>query len=256
MTWMRAGVERRAVLRWAVGGAMLAAGAIVAMGGCTSGRQSERGAEAGFVYVTLVTGTGGGEKTAEEQQAIFRGHMSNIQRLAEEGKLLIAGPFSKPKDAAWRGLFVMNTRSVEEAKGWVETDPGVMERVFGVELIAMRSTAALRRAPEVERAMEKISAKPGEPPPNMRGYVIVRGGHWAELRRAAARATLGGGAMRARVILWGEFADRAGGVLVLDATDASAVETALREAGLKSDAQVCGWYSTKSLMDLGAGAGW
>lgn len=55
----------------------------------------------------------------EKSDSIMTGHMNNIDRLAKEGKLLAAGPFE-----GGGGIFVLNTKSIEEANQWLSTDPG------------------------------------------------------------------------------------------------------------------------------------
>lgn len=49
------------------------------------------------------------------------GHRANIRKMAEAGKLSIAGPFGDNGD--WRGIFIMNTQSIEEAKKLIDEDP-------------------------------------------------------------------------------------------------------------------------------------
>ncbi len=49
--------------------------------------------------------------------------MANIQKMAESGKLLLAGPFADDGDL--RGLFVFRTSTLEEAKAMAEQDPAV-----------------------------------------------------------------------------------------------------------------------------------
>ena len=41
-------------------------------------------------------------------------HLQNIERLAEEGKLIVAGPFLNNKEI--RGIFIFNVESVKEAE--------------------------------------------------------------------------------------------------------------------------------------------
>lgn len=49
------------------------------------------------------------------------GHMANIQKMADDGHLAIAGPFGD--DGDWRGIFIFKTKTIEEAKKLVEQDP-------------------------------------------------------------------------------------------------------------------------------------
>ncbi|MGB5978365.1 MAG: YciI family protein, partial [Cyclobacteriaceae bacterium] len=55
-------------------------------------------------------------KAAELQAA----HMQNIQRLAEEGKLIMAGPFFG--DGELRGIYLFDTQSLAEAEALTNTD--------------------------------------------------------------------------------------------------------------------------------------
>lgn len=60
--------------------------------------------------------------------------MANMNRLAEEGKLTVAGPFVK-NDKRFRGLFISNVTTIEEAKKLTDTDPVVMSGMMVVEHI-------------------------------------------------------------------------------------------------------------------------
>lgn len=50
-------------------------------------------------------------------------HLANINRLADEGKLLKAGPFEDYSGRNVRGMSILKTDSVEQARVWVATDP-------------------------------------------------------------------------------------------------------------------------------------
>jgi uncharacterized protein YciI/uncharacterized damage-inducible protein DinB len=58
-----------------------------------------------------------------EDEKLQLAHLWNIRRLMDEGKILVAGPFTSGGDL--RGIFVYNTESAEEAKAWAESDPYV-----------------------------------------------------------------------------------------------------------------------------------
>src|SRR5262245_55545642 len=79
-----------------------------------------------YTLVFLVTGPNSATIDAEKKKEIFAGHMANIRRLADEDKLLIAGPFGKEKpDPSLRGIFILDTPDLETARAWTSTDPGV-----------------------------------------------------------------------------------------------------------------------------------
>jgi uncharacterized protein YciI len=67
-----------------------------------------------------------------ETEKIQAGHMANMQRLAGEGKLLLAGPMGDDGDL--RGIFVFKVGSMEEAQALVATDPAVQAGRLRVEL--------------------------------------------------------------------------------------------------------------------------
>lgn len=62
------------------------------------------------------------ERTPETAE-IQKGHMANINKLAEMKKLVAAGPFGD--DGRLRGIFVFRVASLEEAKALTATDPAV-----------------------------------------------------------------------------------------------------------------------------------
>lgn len=57
--------------------------------------------------------------------AIMEGHLENIDRLYEEGNLLLAGPID-----GGGGIFVLNANSLVEAQGFLETDPAISSDRF------------------------------------------------------------------------------------------------------------------------------
>ncbi len=76
-----------------------------------------------YVLVLLHVGKKANKFPKAELEKIQAGHMANISRLAEEGKLLVAGPMGD--DSKLRGIFILDCESVAEAQALVETDPAV-----------------------------------------------------------------------------------------------------------------------------------
>ncbi len=115
--------------------------------------------------------------TKEQQQAVFAGHMANMQRLARTGDLLLAGPYGREKSAAdLRGLFVMANPDPVEALRLAETDPGVVEGVFRLECHALATRYPLQDLLAAELAAEDERARTGlKPQPGAfgRGYVLL-----------------------------------------------------------------------------------
>lgn len=107
-----------------------------------------------YVLVILKTGPARINNKATSD-SLFRGHMENIGRLAAQGKLTVAGPLGK-NDKNYRGIFILNVRTMGEAKALLDTDPTVKEKVFDVELYQWYGSAAL---PEYLKSHEKIEKK-------------------------------------------------------------------------------------------------
>ena len=58
-----------------------------------------------------------------ELKALQAAHLAHIGKMAETGKLILAGPFADGGDL--RGLFIFRVDSLEEAKALAEQDPAV-----------------------------------------------------------------------------------------------------------------------------------
>ncbi|MBP2618442.1 YciI family protein [Chryseobacterium jejuense] len=95
-----------------------------------------------YTIVMLTTGTAKIEDKAK-MGSLMKGHMENIGKLANEGKIVVAGPFLEKNKENYRGMFIFNTKSKEEAEQWVKTDPAVQAGVFSYEIFSWYGSAAL-----------------------------------------------------------------------------------------------------------------
>jgi uncharacterized protein len=78
-----------------------------------------------FILVLLVRPPNAPEKPKAELDQLQEGHMANMKRLADEGKLFKAGPTEDFSGRNVRGIFILKTDSVDQAREWVATDPSV-----------------------------------------------------------------------------------------------------------------------------------
>lgn len=95
------------------------------------------------MYVLVILKTGSAKiEDKKITDSLFAGHLQNIKRLASEGKLVVAGPMQKNKKS-YRGIFILNVRTTEEAKVLLQTDPAVKAQLLDAELYGWYGSAAL-----------------------------------------------------------------------------------------------------------------
>ena len=63
---------------------------------------------------------------------IQEGHMANITRLYNEGKIKVAGPFGD--DGNWRGIFIFDAATKEEVETLLTTDPAISSGRLSYEI--------------------------------------------------------------------------------------------------------------------------
>lgn len=105
-------------------------------------------------YILVILKTGPNTTTDRELiNTSFRGHLDNINRLVEQGKLIVAGPLGS-NDQQYRGIFILNNvDSFEEATELMQSDPAIKNGLLDVEFFNWYGSAAL---PEYLPASDKI----------------------------------------------------------------------------------------------------
>jgi uncharacterized protein YciI len=106
-----------------------------------------------YVFVILKTGPNKME-AGSERDKLFKGHMDNINRLADEGKLVVAGPMGV-NEKSYRGIFILNVKTIDEAKELLKADPTVSEKIFDVEYYGWYGSAAISEYLKVAKKIEK-----------------------------------------------------------------------------------------------------
>lgn len=93
-------------------------------------------------------------RSPEEAQKLQRAHMDNINRMAAEGKLVIAGPFAD--NGPIRGIYIFDVPTVKEAEALTQSDPAIQAGSLAMELHPWYGSAALMMVNEVhERIQQK-----------------------------------------------------------------------------------------------------
>ena len=93
------------------------------------------------------------DKAAED--SIFHGHLNNIGRLADNGDLVLAGPFGKNK--LYNGLFILNVSNFEDAKKLLSTDPAINANLLASEMYPWYGSASLQEIPSMHKKIQKIN---------------------------------------------------------------------------------------------------
>lgn len=111
----------------------------------------ERGMRS-YVLVVLKTGP---NKIPEgpARKKMFEGHFANIQRLAAEKKLVLAGPLDGAD--GWRGVFVFATPDIDQAKAFVATDPVIVNGEMVAEYHKFYGSAGLMMVNELHNKIQK-----------------------------------------------------------------------------------------------------
>ncbi|HTF90110.1 MAG TPA: hypothetical protein VK843_16970 [Planctomycetota bacterium] len=199
-----------------------------------------------YTLVLLKTGPKSGQLSEGANSEAFAGHFSNMIRMAQEHKLVLAGPYGEKKhDPLLRGLFVINSDQRSQATEWASTDPTTRAGVFELEYHDFKTDAPLVAMLDAVLARdEKAKAEGRTPSPGdgARSYVILNSsqGDVAQSRLKAV-GSAGGVLLIARVDDYQVFA-------VLDAKNvAEAQEKFASVLDSIGDCQLDDWYATDIL---------
>jgi len=108
-----------------------------------------------YVFVILKTGSNATTNKALTD-SLFAGHMSNINHMVSINKLLVAGPMVK-NEKTYRGIFILDVKSFEEAEKLLEKDPAIKEKLLAVEMYNWYGSAALPAYLEASKKINKLA---------------------------------------------------------------------------------------------------
>lgn len=90
---------------------------------------------------------------AETRNELQKAHLKNITRLAEEGKLVLAGPFFGDGDL--RGIYIFNVDNIAQAEALTNSDPSIQAGVLTMELKEWYGSAALMAIKDLHHSISK-----------------------------------------------------------------------------------------------------
>jgi uncharacterized protein YciI len=87
-----------------------------------------------YTFVLLKRGPRAAEYSGEELDRLQEQHLAHLAAMAEQGHLLLAGPFSDQPDESLRGFCLYRT-DLEETRHLVESDPSVQAGRMAVDVM-------------------------------------------------------------------------------------------------------------------------
>lgn len=105
-------------------------------------------------YVLVILKTGPNKVTdAAARKKMFEGHFANMERLAAEKKLAFAGPLDGVEGR--RGIFILATPDIDQAKSYVATDPVIVSGEMVAEYHKLFGSAGLMIVNDVHNKIRK-----------------------------------------------------------------------------------------------------
>ena len=92
-------------------------------------------------------------RDSAEAAALQRAHLDNMKIMAEQGKMVLAGPFLDDGDL--RGFYIFYVKDMEEAQALTSSDPAVKAGSLIMELHPWYGSAALSEIYEIHKRIAK-----------------------------------------------------------------------------------------------------
>jgi uncharacterized protein YciI len=107
-------------------------------------------------YVLAILKTGSNESADKTyRDSCFRGHMNNINRLVQAGKMVVAGPMGQ-NDNSVRGIFILDVSTLEDAADLLQADAAINAKLLATELYIWYGPAALATYREASDKVWKV----------------------------------------------------------------------------------------------------
>ncbi len=213
------------------------------VGSTETERTDEAERERTYAFVFIRTGPLR-EPTEAQSREAMQGHFANMQRLAAEETLLIAGPLAEPKsDPSHRGIFVFDADTAEKGLAIANGDPAAQMGVFVMEPYTLATDAPLTELPRLEREYEQRRLADPDVPDEWVGrlYVMATTPYSKPLHEQLDSAT---GVLVCARLLGADGSDRL--LLWLDAASPRAAAALLPDGRWTYH----GWYGSPTIAEL------
>jgi uncharacterized protein YciI len=105
-------------------------------------------------YVMVILSTGQSKiGDQNEWNKTIAAHRKNIGDWTTEGKIVFAGPFMQDNDL--QEVYILQVKSLDEAKKLIDTDPAVDAGIYSVEYHLWYGPAALQELAPLNKALQK-----------------------------------------------------------------------------------------------------
>ena len=117
-----------------------------------------------FHMAILKRGPNWSPNPGKDAPAIQKQHVDFVQSLLSSGKVVIAGPIKDESNLV--GVYILRSKSADEAKGWVDADPAVVAGHVTVEMHPWWSEDVMKKTETPQKFMTAYLA------------FLVRGEKW------------------------------------------------------------------------------
>ena len=106
-------------------------------------------------YVMAILKSGDNRPTDKTiSDSLLQAHLSNIKRMADEGVLVLAGPFYEDS-TDHQGIYIFNVETIEEARELTNSDPAIQYGSLKMELHKWYGSAALLEINSIHKQISK-----------------------------------------------------------------------------------------------------
>jgi uncharacterized protein YciI len=107
------------------------------------------------MYVLVILKTGPKPDVSQPvRDSLIKGHFGFMERMSAKGLLVMAGPLEK-NDRQYRGIYIFNVPTVEQARAMAKEDPSIQSGYFDVELFGFYGSAALPMLVPIHNTLQK-----------------------------------------------------------------------------------------------------